>query len=78
LALSVHHRRTVLVVLCITDNAAASGLRSDSYPFILLNLAFSTRAAHAFLILHAATRQAERDKIRDMALQKHHDAEVRR
>jgi uncharacterized membrane protein len=35
----------------------------DSYPFILLNLAFSTQAAYAApLILLAQTRQADRDK----------------
>jgi uncharacterized membrane protein len=36
----------------------------DPYPFILLNLAFSTQAAYAApLILLAQTRQADRDKI---------------
>lgn len=35
----------------------------DPYPFILLNLAFSTHAAYAApLILLAQTRQADRDK----------------
>ena len=35
----------------------------DPYPFILLNLAFSTQAAYAApLILLAQTRQAERDR----------------
>jgi uncharacterized membrane protein len=71
--------QTVLVVLWIAANAAAFSFRWDPYPFILLNLAFSTQAAYAApLILLAATRQAERDKIRDRAMQKHHDAEVQR
>jgi uncharacterized membrane protein len=71
--------QTVLVILWITLNAAAFSFRWDPYPFILLNLAFSTQAAYAApLILLAATRQADRDKIRDTALQKHHDAEVQR
>jgi uncharacterized membrane protein len=36
----------------------------DPYPFILLNLAFSTQAAYAApLILLSQTRQAERDKL---------------
>jgi uncharacterized membrane protein len=71
--------QTVLVVLWIAANAAAFSFRWDPYPFILLNLAFSTQAAYAApLILLAATRQAERDKLRDRALQKHHDAEVQR
>ena len=44
-------------------NAAVVALRWDPYPFILLNLAFSTQAAYAApLILLAETRQAERDK----------------
>ena len=71
--------QTVLVVLWIAANAAAFSFRWDPYPFILLNLAFSTQAAYAApLILLAATRQAERDKIHDRALQKHHVAEVQR
>jgi uncharacterized membrane protein len=44
-------------------NVIALRLRWDPYPFILLNLAFSTQAAYAApLILLAATRQADRDK----------------
>ena len=40
------------------------GQKFDPYPFILLNLAFSTQAAYAApLILLAQTRQAERDKV---------------
>jgi uncharacterized membrane protein len=71
--------QTILVVLWIAANAAAFSFQWDPYPFILLNLAFSTQAAYAApLILLAATRQAERDKIRDTALQRHHEAEVQR
>jgi uncharacterized membrane protein len=56
--------QTVLVVLWIGFNVAAVALRFDKYPFILLNLAFSTQAAYAApLILLAQNRQAERDKI---------------
>ncbi len=55
--------QTMLVVVWIILNAAAVGLRWDPYPFILLNLAFSTQAAYAApLILLAQTRQADRDK----------------
>ncbi|HRA35068.1 MAG TPA: DUF1003 domain-containing protein, partial [Acidimicrobiales bacterium] len=37
--------------------------RIDAFPFILLNLAFSTQAAYAApLILLAETRQADRDR----------------
>ncbi|HEY7268522.1 MAG TPA: DUF1003 domain-containing protein [Dehalococcoidia bacterium] len=56
--------QTGLVILWITINAVAVSLRWDPYPFILLNLAFSTQAAYAApLILLAQTRQAERDKV---------------
>ncbi len=55
--------QTALVVVWIAVNAAAVALRWDPYPFILLNLAFSTQAAYAApLILLAQTRQADRDK----------------
>ena len=55
--------QSVIVVLWIAVNAVAVGLRWDPYPFILLNLAFSTQAAYAApLILLAQTRQVERDK----------------
>ena len=54
----------MLVILWIAANAAAYSFRWDPYPFILLNLAFSTQAAYAApLILLAQTRQADRDKI---------------
>jgi uncharacterized membrane protein len=56
--------QTIVVVAWIAVNAAAVGFRWDPYPFILLNLAFSTQAAYAApLILLAQTRQADRDKI---------------
>jgi uncharacterized membrane protein len=71
--------QTVLVAVWIVLNAAAFSLRWDPYPFILLNLAFSTQAAYAApLILLAQTRQAERDKLRDAAIQEHHDTDIRR
>jgi len=55
--------QTVLVIAWIVVNAVAVGLRWDPYPFILLNLAFSTQAAYAApLILLAQTRQVDRDK----------------
>jgi uncharacterized membrane protein len=53
--------QTALVVVWIGLNAIAL-THFDPYPFILLNLAFSTQAAYAApLILLAATRQADRD-----------------
>jgi uncharacterized membrane protein len=55
--------QTVLVVIWIALNGAFVALRFDKYPFILLNLAFSTQAAYAApLILLAQNRQADRDK----------------
>ncbi|HEY4588018.1 MAG TPA: DUF1003 domain-containing protein, partial [Thermoanaerobaculia bacterium] len=47
----------------------------DPYPFILLNLAFSTQAAYAApLILLAQTRQADRDKALTEADAQHREA----
>jgi uncharacterized membrane protein len=55
--------QTVLVVSWITLNVVAAALRFDPYPFILLNLAFSTQAAYAApLILLAQNRQDARDR----------------
>ena len=55
--------QTVLVAIWITVNVVAVRLRWDPYPFILLNLAFSTQAAYAApLILLAQNRQDERDR----------------
>lgn len=46
----------------------------DVYPFILLNLAFSTQAAYAApLILLAQTRQADRDKANSFADAQHRE-----
>jgi uncharacterized membrane protein len=56
--------QTVLVVVWIAVNLAAVSLRWDPYPFILLNLAFSTQAAYAApLILLAQNRQDDRDRV---------------
>jgi uncharacterized membrane protein len=59
--------QTAIVIAWIAVNAVALSLRWDPYPFILLNLAFSTQAAYAApLILLAQTRQADRDKVDSM------------
>jgi uncharacterized membrane protein len=56
--------QTLVVIAWIGLNGVAIGYHWDPYPFILLNLAFSTQAAYAApLILLAQTRQAERDKV---------------
>jgi len=56
--------QTVLVILWITFNIVAlKAFRFDPYPFILLNLAFSTQASYAApLILLAQNRQEDRDR----------------
>lgn len=56
--------QTVIVIVWILLNVFAVALRWDPYPFILLNLAFSTQAAYAApLILLAQNRQDNRDKV---------------
>ena len=55
--------QTVLVAVWILLNSLAISFKWDPYPFILLNLVFSTQAAYAApLILLAQNRQADRDK----------------
>jgi uncharacterized membrane protein len=55
--------QTLIVIIWIILNVAAVSLRWDPYPFILLNLGFSTQAAYAApLILLAQNRQADREK----------------
>lgn len=60
--------QSAFVVAWIAVNAVAVALRWDPYPFILLNLLFSTQAAYAApLVLLAQTRQADRDKVTEKA-----------
>jgi len=56
---------TVIVVAWVTLNLVGIyGFKWDPYPFILLNLFFSTQASYsAPLILLAQNRQEDRDKI---------------
>jgi len=55
--------QTLFVIVWIAINLLGASLRWDPYPFILLNLAFSTQAAYAApLILLAQNRQADRDR----------------
>ncbi|NDZ96441.1 DUF1003 domain-containing protein [Streptomyces sp. SID6673] len=56
--------QTVIVIVWVALNLVAVSWRWDPYPFILLNLAFSTQAAYAApLILLAQNRQENRDKV---------------
>lgn len=58
--------QTVIVALWIICNIIGWNLHWDIYPFILLNLVFSTQAAYASpLILMAANRSAAKDHLRD-------------
>ncbi|MBD2758214.1 DUF1003 domain-containing protein [Yimella sp. cx-573] len=56
---------TIFIIVWILINAIALfGLRWDPYPFILLNLFFSTQASYAApLILLAQNRQDDRDRV---------------
>src|SRR5256714_5848685 len=67
--------QTVLVALWVVLNASELLFRPfDPYPFILLNLAFSTQAAYAApLILLAQTRQADRDGRHADAIERHRE-----
>jgi uncharacterized membrane protein len=55
--------QTLVVIVWIALNGLGIANKWDPYPFILLNLAFSTQAAYAApLILLAQNRQADRDR----------------
>ena len=55
--------QSVVVALWIGANVIGWSLKWDVYPFILLNLVFSTQAAYAApIIMQAQNRQAERDR----------------
>lgn len=73
---------TVFVIVWIALNLIGLfGLRWDPYPFILLNLFFSTQASYAApLILLAQNRQEDRDRVvaeqdRQMSFRAHADME---
>ncbi|NGY38518.1 DUF1003 domain-containing protein [Flavobacterium sp. XN-5] len=60
--------QTILVVLWMTLNLIAFVKHWDVYPFILLNLVFSTQAAYAApIIMMAQNRQNERDRAQAQA-----------
>jgi uncharacterized membrane protein len=66
--------QSIVVMIWIAINSIGIALKWDPYPFILLNLAFSTQAAYAApLILLAQTRQTERDKLSDDRTEQHHE-----
>jgi uncharacterized membrane protein len=56
--------QTIIVAFWIAFNVIAFTFHFDPYPFILLNLMFSTQAAYAApLILLAQNRQTDRDRL---------------
>lgn len=58
--------QSAVVFVWIVLNLAVIALRWDPYPFILLNLLFSTQAAYASpLILMSQKRQSQKDRLRD-------------
>ena len=60
--------QTILVILWMTLNLIAFTKHWDVYPFILLNLVFSTQAAYAApIIMMAQNRQNERDRTQAQA-----------
>src|SRR5919198_3587664 len=69
--------QTLIVAVWIVLNVVGV-THFDLYPFILLNLAFSTQAAYAApLILLAQTRQADRDKAHAEMDMKHQETLAR-
>jgi len=67
--------QTIVVIAWVTFNGYSIFVHFDPFPFILLNLLFSTQAAYAApLILLAQTRQAERDKVHAEADALHREA----
>src|SRR5580693_241278 len=73
--------QTCIVLLWVAGNAyflarVLHGHPFDPYPFILLNLAFSTQSAYAApMILLAQTRQSDRDKASEEASAAHRQEE---
>lgn len=56
--------QTVFVIIWMGLNLVAYANKWDPYPFILLNLVFSTQAAYAAsIIMMSQNRQSERDRI---------------
>ena len=60
--------QTIIVVVWMTLNVIGFTHHWDVYPFILLNLVFSTQAAYAApIIMMAQNRQSERDRAQAQA-----------
>ncbi len=60
--------QTIIVAIWMSLNVVAFIVHWDPYPFILLNLLFSTQAAYAApIIMMAQNRQNERDRMHAQA-----------
>jgi uncharacterized membrane protein len=60
--------QTIFVIIWMTLNVIGFIRHWDVYPFILLNLIFSTQAAYAApIIMMAQNRQGERDRLQAQA-----------
>jgi uncharacterized membrane protein len=60
--------QTIVVAVWMILNVAGFAYHWDVYPFILLNLVFSTQAAYAApIIMMAQNRQGERDRAQALA-----------
>lgn len=60
--------QTILVILWMSLNLVGFVYHWDVYPFILLNLLFSTQAAYAApIIMMSQNRQNERDRVQAQA-----------
>ena len=56
--------QTIIVIIWMTLNVIGFIHHWDAYPFILLNLIFSTQAAYAApIIMMAQNRQSQRDRL---------------
>jgi uncharacterized membrane protein len=71
--------QTVVIIAWLIANSLGGLPHFDPYPFIFLNLVFSALAAYAApFILLAETRQADRDRARAQAEERHHEELERR
>lgn len=60
--------QTLIIIVWVAFNLVAYVRHWDPYPFILLNLLFSTQAAYAApIIMMSQNRQAERDRAQALA-----------
>jgi len=71
--------QTAVIVAWVVVNALRGLPHFDPYPFIFMNLVFSALAAYAApFILLAESRQADRDRARAQAEERHHEELERR